>query len=164
MIEKLINKKIISNNNILYKYQFGFQPKLSTILALVEIVHKIRNAIYGIRGHCHQLLISCLSGRAQFTYKNSTKSTTQEVEYGVSQGYFLRPLLFLIYVNNLQYASDEHLRMFVNDTNIFISDKDIQVIKERAITALKEMNKRFSTTKLILNMSNGIIHIHMGYI
>jgi len=57
LLEKLMYKRIYSfltNNNILYDYQFGFRNKHSTILALIEIVDNIReeldrgNSVIGI--------------------------------------------------------------------------------------------------------------------
>lgn len=44
---------------------------------------------------------------------------------GVSQGSFLRPLLFSLYVNDTQYSSDKFsFYLFAYDTNILYADHD----------------------------------------
>lgn len=44
---------------------------------------------------------------------------------GVSQGSFLQPLLFLLYVNDTQYSSDKSsFYLFAYDTNILYADKN----------------------------------------
>ena len=55
---------------------------------------------YGIRGRAHQWFNSYLSERKHLVHINKIHSNIQTVEYGISQGSILGPLLFLIYVND----------------------------------------------------------------
>ena len=73
---------------------------------------------YGIRGNAHKLLSSYLSNRRQYVNINNLKSDTQSINYGVSQGAVLGPLLFLLYINNLENSVNNTPRLFADDTCI----------------------------------------------
>ena len=62
----------------------------------------------------------------QFVHIGNVKSTTLDISVGVPQGSILRPLLFLLYVNDVQYANDLlHPIIFADDTNLFTTAKKI---------------------------------------
>ena len=64
------------------------------------------------------------------------KETTKTVKCSVSQGSILGLLLFLLCVNDLQFASDLlDPIMIADDTNLLYSDKDIN-------TALLKVNDK----------------------
>lgn len=68
----------------------------------------------------------------------------QIVKYDVPQGYILRPLLFLIFVNDLNNSTIVlNPLLFVDDVNLFCSDDNICTLFETANQELNPINIGF---------------------
>ena len=189
LFEKVIKVKLLdflNENNVLYKYQFGFRKNHSTNLALLEVteqlyanlnvdnyglgiyldfqkafdtvdheilLHKLNH--YGIRGNILDWFKSYLSNRKQFTFINGVYSTASHINYGVPQGSVLGPLLFLIYVNDIQNAFlNATPKLFADDINVFIFHKDIKTLYSLANTELESLNEWLLANKLSLSIGD----------
>ena len=72
---------------------------------------------YGIRGIANDWFRSYLSDRTQFVSINGFNSDCKTVKYGVPQGSVLGPLLFLIFINDLNIAiKNSETFHFADDT------------------------------------------------
>ena len=72
---------------------------------------------------------------------------------GIPQGLILGPLLFLIYVNDLNLAPDVlNPIMFADDTNLFYSRKDNKTFFHTVNTKLVKVNHWLKTNKLSSNV------------
>jgi retron-type reverse transcriptase len=78
------------------------------------LLHKLDH--YGIRGVCHKLLSSYLNNRKQYVCISGSISNKVDIEFGVPQGSVLGPLLFILYVNDIQNALNTSPRLFADDT------------------------------------------------
>ena len=80
----------------------------------------------GISGNVLKLLKSYLANRKQRVALNGVFSEYANVESGVPQGSVLGPLLFLVYINDLEENIRSKIRFFADDTMLFsiVNDND----------------------------------------
>ena len=73
----------------------------------------------GISGGLLILLENYLSNRKQGVLINGSASEWGEIESGVPQGSVLGPLIFLIYINDLENGIKSQIKFFADDTSLF---------------------------------------------
>ncbi len=111
--------------------------------------------LYGVRGVANKWFDSYLSGRKQYVSVNGCDSEMQSVTTGVPRGSVLGPLLFLIYINDIANAisnKNSQLVIFADDTNIFLTNKDMWLLKLEAEKTLNELSILFACNKLTLSI------------
>ena len=78
-----------------------------------------KSKYYGIKDNALKWFQSYLSNRTQYVEFDGCKSTYLPVTTGVPQGSVLGPLLFIIYMNDIYFASDKfNAILFADDTNL----------------------------------------------
>ena len=128
-------KVVIEKHQLLYSSQYGFRQAhtehaildmLETILTSMDkrlfscwlfidlkkafdtVDHEIlldKLNFFGFRGIVNKWFSSCLTNRAQTTEINAYISDKEAVSCGVPQGSILGPLLFFLYINDIQHCS-----------------------------------------------------------
>ena len=108
----------------------------------------------GIRGPILKWFKSYLSNRQQFVQIHKTKSDIKPVVCGIPQGSILRPLLFILYINDLAELSDTlHTILFADDTTVTIEGKNEAEIINILNTELQKLNCWLKANKLTINVS-----------
>ena len=108
---------------------------------------------YGFRGHSLQLLKSYVSERKQYTTVNNSTSNVKSLNYGVPQGSVLGPLLFLIYVNDIQHCIDKKkIKLFADDTGVFQFNKDLRIVIKEASENFEKIYNWFLANQLELSL------------
>ena len=108
---------------------------------------------YGLRGQVYNWFKDYFTGRKQFVQLGNIKSNVQNITCGVPQGSLIGPLMFLIYVNDMENAIKYgDIKMFADDTNIFYSGKDYNVIIKNIEEDLSILEKWFKVNKLAVNV------------
>ena len=80
----------------------------------------------GISDQLVNLLRDYLSNRSQRTLLNGSVSELRKVEYGVPQGSILGPLLFLIYINDIDTQLEYSVvKLCADDTELYLHDNNL---------------------------------------
>ena len=107
------------------------------------LLHKLDH--YGIRGKTNRWIQSFLTRRSQSVVVEGQKSQSVDVESGVPQGSVLGPSLFLFYINDIPTGIDSTVRLFADDTVVYLtisSDKDCSVL-QADLAKLQEWETRW---------------------
>ena len=81
----------------------------------------------GVSGNMLKLFQNYLSNRKQRVVLNGSCSDHSSIESGVPQGSVLGPLLFLVYINDLERNIKSNVKFFADDTMLFSIVKDPKI-------------------------------------
>ena len=81
------------------------------------LLYKLKS--FSISRNVLNLIKHYLTNRSQSVLLNSQCSSWQPILAGVSQESILRPLFFLIYINELSDGLKSNVKLFVDDTSLF---------------------------------------------
>ena len=137
------------------------KPSVSIFLdfakAFDTVNHKIllsKLEYYGIRGVQLNWFKSYLTERPEKVESGGTFSKEQLIQCGVPQGSILGPLLFIIYINDIQNCSNIlQFILFADDTSVFHSHADENTLIAEINKELKHVSDWLIANKLSLNIS-----------
>ena len=95
-----------------------------------------------------------MQDRKQYVSFDNQNSSLQSISTGVPQGSILGPLLFLLYVNDMQFVSQVLCPIiFADDTTLFVRGSSVVQLTTILREELPKINEWFAVNKLLVNMN-----------
>ena len=130
----------------------GNQERVKYTIDRTILINKLQ--CYGVRGSACNRFVSYLQNRKQYVIFNKTESEYKEISCGVPLGSILGPLLFILYINDIEHVSDMIKPiLFADDTSLFHSHTCFNTLIQVNIQ-LHKFSTWFNTYKLSLNTKN----------
>ena len=107
----------------------------------------------GIQGRCADWIKSWLYGRSQRVVVNGKFSSWKDVTSGVPQGSVLGPILFLVFINDIDCSLSSCISKFADDTKLYRNvndDKDASLLQrdlDRLVTWSQTWQMSFNADK-----------------
>ena len=79
----------------------------------------MKHYMYGIAGKTHGWIKDFLGNRTQEVVVNGSRSQRGMVKSGVPQGTVLHPLIFLIYIDDIESQITSSISLFANDSALY---------------------------------------------
>ncbi|XP_074030330.1 uncharacterized protein [Leptinotarsa decemlineata] len=107
---------------------------------------------YGIRGISHKWMTSYLQDREQYVKVSGAVSEEKKLTSGVPQGSALRPILFLLYVNDLTNLNiSGRFTLFADDATIEWHTKDKNILGQLISLDLTEIKRWCDANQMVFN-------------
>jgi hypothetical protein len=169
----------LDSSNLIFKHQYGFRARHSCqdlLVKLQQLVFNSKNVKlqsldifidlkrafvtvdfdillnkldhYGLPANWFK---SYLTNRQQYVHLNGIKSTLAEILFGVPQGSILGPLMFLIYINDFQFASTLTSLLYADDTSLFNESSCLETLFCETNSELINVSQWFTANRLTLH-------------
>ncbi len=102
-------------------------PRPLTKWLIIDLIDKLE--AHGISGTIKAWIQDWLSGRAQHVVLDGTESMDKPVKSGVPQGSVLGPVLFTIFINDIDESVKSHILKFADDTKLYRKVNSAENIK-----------------------------------
>ena len=136
------------------KYSISIFMDLSKAFDVID--HKILETKlehYGFRGNFLKFLMDFIRDRKYFVHANGQNSKTKVLNTGVPQGSTLGPLLFLIYINDMNECSNKlFLSQFADDSTVTYSSKNLKEAIKTIESEFTHVLDWLAANKLIINL------------
>ncbi len=109
-------------------------------------------AAIGVNSSSVEWFRSYLTCRTQVVSVNGVLSSSMNITCGVPQGSILGPLLFLIYVNDMEISVKCKLLLYADDSALLVSGKDILSIQQELSFNLQSVSHWLVDNKLSLHL------------
>ena len=117
----------------------------------VILVNKLHE--FGLHGDTISWLSDYLTDRKQLCFANNVISETRDMVCGVPQGSILGPMLFLIYINDLENALDNcDIKLYADDTVLYSTSVDEAEANTNIRNDMKLLFEWCNTNKLTVNI------------
>ena len=115
---------------------------------------------FGIRGNSLRWFESYLSNRYQYVSIGSSLSQCLPILTGVPQGSILGPLLFLLYINDMnKCAPNIDFFHFADDTSVTCTGSNLSILYDVMNSELTKVDKWLCCNKLSLNINKSAFMI-----
>ncbi len=135
------------------KYTVGIFLDLSKAFDTINhniLVSKLEH--HGIRGVPKKWFENYLCNRKQIVKYSGIQSEEMTIKCGVPQGSELGPLLFLLYINNIQSCSELiSIILFADDTNRLFSHTCLKTLNEIIPIEMNKITDWLNVNKLSIN-------------
>ena len=143
-------RKALDDGKIGCRVSVDLQKAFDTVdhqILLAKLNH------YGIRGVSNDWFKSYLSNRNQYVSINGYESGLAAINCGVPQSSVLGPLLFLLYINDLNQAIKFcKVHHFADDTNLLCLSNSIKKVNKLINADLKHLVNWLNANKISLNV------------
>uniref|UniRef100_V5GAM1 RNA-directed DNA polymerase n=1 Tax=Anoplophora glabripennis TaxID=217634 RepID=V5GAM1_ANOGL len=109
---------------------------------------------YGIRGLALGWVKTFLENRTQYVSINNNNSESHQVKQGVPQGSVLGPVLYLLYVNEIDsLSSSTHFTIYADDTSLITSNMNENALEADCNSLLSNLTEWFYQNSLYININ-----------
>ena len=115
------------------------------------LLHKLQSA--GITESLYSWFKSYLSNRRQRVVLPGVESDWAAIDSGVPQGSILGPLLFLIFINDITSEINSSIRLFADDTSLYVIVQNPQVATSNLLTDIVKISDWADTWLVNFNPS-----------
>ena len=140
----------LNNKKSLISVYIDFSKAFDTVDHTI-LLKKLES--YGFRGEILGWFQSYLSSRHQYVEMQGLKSSFKSNSCGVPQGSVLGPLLFLIYINDMNRSCQLNIINFADDSTAYLTHDDLRAAIPLVNRELKSLDKWVCANKLSLNTS-----------
>ncbi|KAK3084823.1 hypothetical protein FSP39_019637 [Pinctada imbricata] len=149
--------KEIDNSNSIDNIYLDFQKAFDKV-PHKRLLEKLKG--YGIGGNLLSWIESFLTERKHRVVLNGSESNWSNVTSGIPQGSVLGPTLFLIYINDLPDVVHNIVKLFVDDTKLYlvVNNHEQQERLQEDINSLASWSNKWL---LKFNVSK-CKHLHLG--
>ena len=146
----------MDNKTKIYTILLDFAKALDKVPQLC-LLSKLTS--YGITGNTQNWIKSFLSNRKQRVSDNGALSDITDVISGVPQGSVLGPVLYLLYINDMDGNIKSYIRLFADDSIIYrkICSKTDHEILQTDLNQLQLWSSNIYTSRSKLRLFNTLV-------